>query len=237
MANGNVYGGNFCSPDEQQIATIGTGYVANFLSTGNVSRTGATLTNKRIYFSGKVYSLGAKGGISATEQQNIVNVRDVTGTGYIAYKPLSLLIWGFVFIIAGASTLAMWGEDAFIFGGTGLIVSIFCIIAYFIGKKTLLSIEYAGGNIAFDTRWLAQHEGGNFIRDIHLAKDKLYSRTAAEQGLIIEKIKVADEETAFCECCNVPVKIGELCCDSCRESLVSDEDDRNDLGVDEDSFE
>ena len=36
MADGSAYGGQFCSPDERSITTLGTGYVANFLSSGKL---------------------------------------------------------------------------------------------------------------------------------------------------------------------------------------------------------
>jgi hypothetical protein len=49
---------------------------------------------------------------------------------------------------------------------------------------TLLTIEYAGGNIAFDVRWLQKHEQDDFIRNIHLAKDNLYGKAAALQGFV-----------------------------------------------------
>jgi hypothetical protein len=64
---------------------------------------------------------------------------------------------------------------------------------YSIYRKTLLTIEYAGGNIAFDARWLQAKEQDTFIRNIHLAKDKLVSMTAVEQGFVSGDNEVADE--------------------------------------------
>ena len=194
MAVRNTYGGKFCSPDERQIATIGTSYIANFLSGGGAKQAGATLTNRRIYFSGKVFSFNDNGHLSSVKQRKIVNVRDVTGVGYIQYNPIQYLVWGFavlifgimVFALTGTSTWQGWEPSPLGIGGlvTGMQVSICLIVLFFLYRKTLLSIEYAGGNIAFDARWLQSNEEDTFIRNIHLAKDKLYSVAAVEQGFV-----------------------------------------------------
>ncbi len=88
MSNKGNYGGTFCAPDERQISTIGSGYMANIISDSNVSKAGATLTNKRIYFSGSVYTLNHRGHFVSYKQRKIVNINDVTGTGYVFYRPL-----------------------------------------------------------------------------------------------------------------------------------------------------
>ena len=103
MEQNSAYSGKFCDPNELQISTIGTGYIANFISVGEAQRAGATLTNKRIYFTGKVFTLDGKGGLSSIKQRKIVNVRDVTGTGYILYNPLYLLICGIASFVLGLS--------------------------------------------------------------------------------------------------------------------------------------
>ena len=186
MENSNVYGGKFCDPNERQITTLGTGFAANFISGGGAEKAGATLTNKRIYFSGKAYSLDSRGKLSSVKQQKIVNVRDITGAGYAEYKPLRLLILAIVTLIVGLIGL---GIDDFlgignVLGMGGIISAIGFGVAYYLGIKTLLSIEYAGGNIAFDAKLLAMNEQDNFIRNIHLAKDKLYSTMASDQGFL-----------------------------------------------------
>ena len=159
MENSNVYGGKFCDPNERQITTLGTGFAANFISGGGAESAGATLTNKRVYFSGKAYSLDG-GKLASVRHQKIVNVRDITGAGYALYKPLHLLIVAVVTLIVGFIGLGI-GD----FLGIGNIVGTVCIIgaigsgvAYFLKIKTLLTIEYAGGNIAFDAKLLAMNE-------------------------------------------------------------------------------
>jgi|GEM_PF-2787083 len=183
--NEAVHARNFCHPDEKAILTIGSGYVANFISGSGAGQVGATLTNKRIYFSGNVYTLDNNGKLQAVKQQKIVNVRDVTGNGYTTYSPIHLMIYGIFALLGGILSFAMevdFSNILNIFGGVGLSVGVALIIAYFATAKTLLVIEYAGGNIAFNAAWLMSNEQDTFIKTIHLAKDKLYSTAAADQG-------------------------------------------------------
>ena len=197
MSTGNVYGGQFCSPEERQITTIGSGYLANFISTvsegAEVNRGGATLTNKRLYYSGQTLVREGKG-ISATKEQTIVNVRDITGTGYTFYSPLYYIVraafagmLSLVGFMQGIDT--RWGETIYdpmwiTPAVLALAIVIAYIVAYFIKRKTTFLIEYAGGKgrIEFDVRWFDKKEQDNFIRNIHLVKDRLYSVTAVEQG-------------------------------------------------------
>jgi hypothetical protein len=181
----NAYGGVFCSPGERQVCTIGTGYISNYVSGGGASHAGATLTNKRIYFSGSVFRQNANGNFVNVSRRQIVNVRDVTGTGYDFYRPLYLIVCAVIFGIFSALSF-MGGVDGeevlLLLSAVFFVAAVICVISYFVKRLTLLAIEYAGGNIAFDVRWIQKHEQDDFIRNIHLVKDKIYSNTAEEQG-------------------------------------------------------
>lgn len=190
MNNSSKYGGTFFSPDEHQICTIGTGYLANTISGAGSKRAGATLTNKRVYFSGSVYSLNNKGRFVSIKQRKIVNNRDITGTGYVFYRPLHYIWWSILSLVLGFFGTAYLAnqssseEASFIALVFGFILFIVFLITYFTKRMTLLCVEYAGGNIAFDVLWIQKHEQDDFIRNIHLAKDNLYSKSAVEQGFV-----------------------------------------------------
>lgn len=190
MNNNSKYGGTFCAPGERQICTLGTGYLANTISGADAKRAGATLTNKRVYFSGSVYSLNQKGRFVSVIQRKIVNNRDITGTGYVFYRPLHYISWGILSLIFGFLGVVylsnQTGSDdaSFIPLLLGFVFFIVFLITYFTKRMTLLSVEYAGGNIAFDVRWIQKHEQDDFIRNIHLAKDNIYSKSAVEQGFV-----------------------------------------------------
>jgi hypothetical protein len=195
IAGKSKYGGKFCSPNERQITTLGTGYIANFISGGSAEKAGATLTNKRIYFSGNTFSFNDKGQLTSIKAQKIVNVRDVTGVGYTMFSPIQYIIYAVVALVVGVAAFAGTGSTdlrgvwssadlGFMALGIGAAVAIICIVYFNSLRKSLLCIEYAGGNIAFEVRWFKPDEQDNFIRNIHLAKDKLYSRAAVEQGFV-----------------------------------------------------
>lgn len=190
MNNSSKYGGTFFAPDEHQICTIGTGYLANTLSGAGNKRAGATLTNKRVYFSGSVYSLNNKGRFVSINQRKIVNNRDITGTGYVFYRPLHYVWWSILSIVLGFFGSAYLGnqtgndEASVLSFVIGIILFVVFLILYFIKRMTLLCVEYAGGNIAFDVRWIQKHEQDDFIRNIHLTKDNVYSKSAVEQGFV-----------------------------------------------------
>jgi hypothetical protein len=190
MSNSSNYGGTFCASGERQICTIGTGYLANTISGAGSRRAGATLTDKRVYFSGSVYSLNNKGRFVSIKQRKIVNNRDITGTGYVFYRPLHYIWWSILSLVLGFFGTAYLAnqssseEASFIALVFGFILFIVFLITYFTKRMTLLCVEYAGGNIAFDVRWIQKHEQDDFIRNIHLAKDNLYSKSAVEQGFV-----------------------------------------------------
>lgn len=52
-----------------------------------------------------------------------------------------------------------------------LIVGIVCLCLYFIRKRTVFRIDYAGGNIGFDLRWITMEESENFQKVLRMCKD------------------------------------------------------------------
>ena len=52
-----------------------------------------------------------------------------------------------------------------------LIVGIVCLCVYFVRKRTVFRIDYAGGNIGFDLRWITMDESENFQRVLRMCKD------------------------------------------------------------------
>lgn len=52
-----------------------------------------------------------------------------------------------------------------------IIVGVVFICLYFIRKRTIFRIDYAGGNIGFDMSWISQEEAVNFQRALRMCKD------------------------------------------------------------------
>jgi hypothetical protein len=180
MTNSNIYGGQFFSADEKEICSVGTGYIANYVSGGGISRAGATLTNKRVYFSGSTFYIDVKGDPVQLKQRKVINTRDITGTSYLFFNPINYVIYAALTALGGVGSMLFFGGTA---GVIGLMISLVIAgilgVKYYLACLTLISIEYAGGSIAFDVRWIQPHEQDNFIRNVHLAKDALHGITAA----------------------------------------------------------
>ncbi|MCL2198071.1 MAG: hypothetical protein FWB80_04030 [Defluviitaleaceae bacterium] len=175
MTGGNIYGGKFFSKNEQEICSIGTGYVANFVSGGGADRAGATLTNKRVYFSGSTFFIDAKGDPVQLKQRKVINTCDITGTSYLFFNPINYVIFAAITVLGGISSVLFFGGAASLIGlVVSLVVAGIMGVKYYLGRLTLISIEYAGGSIAFDVRWIQPHEQDNFIRNVHLAKDAIH---------------------------------------------------------------
>jgi hypothetical protein len=205
----NVRRCEFCSLDERAITTLGTGYVASFVAAGYMNRVGATVTNKRVYFSGTSFHLNSKGKPVQEKEQKIVNIRDVTSTGYKLYSPIHYLIAGGLAglgVLLGVNAVVGFEEGIM----AGLAPVIIGIVLYHLYRKTLMCIEYPCGNIAFDVRWFEEGEPDAFIRNIHLLKDKIYSAAAAEQEDTIE-IVLPMEYTATTPQAPAPTRSCKMC--------------------------
>lgn len=78
--------------NEEIVAVLGNSYVESFLATGSAQKGYAVVTNKRVYFRGNCYYRERKG-YKASSEVRTVDLKDVTGTGFInkRYPILKLL--------------------------------------------------------------------------------------------------------------------------------------------------
>ena len=82
---------------EKIISVLGSGIVQNFLLTGKIKRGFAVLSDRRIYFKGNcLVKRGRTYYIS--HEERAVDLKDVTGTGFIYYRN-PLLLWGGIALI------------------------------------------------------------------------------------------------------------------------------------------
>ena len=182
MAESNK--GQFCTQDEQVIATLGNGYVADFLPCSGEERPGATLTNKRIYFSGKSYMFDQRGQLTPIRSREIIDVRDVTGVGFKQFEPVQYLIGaavavflGILFTALSAQPVPLASTSTWVITGFGFwsigMGALFCavlLITYFSNRKTLFVIHYTGGTLAIEASILRSEEQNTFMHGIHAAK-------------------------------------------------------------------
>lgn len=81
----------FVSQDEQYISSLGNGYIMNFLAGGALKRGFAVISNKRVYFRGSCYS-GQGKSLVKTDEERTVDIKDVTGSGFIYRRYVGALI-------------------------------------------------------------------------------------------------------------------------------------------------
>ena len=125
----------------------------------------------------------------------IFYLKDVTGTGFKRTSNIGWLISAFIvpiimFFLLTTIGLLTFRDYTYNYSTYGketngndystlvlvlLLPLIFFIVAiakYLISRLTLISIQFAGGEIAFDITWFSQKEIADFQRQLRLAKDK-----------------------------------------------------------------
>ena len=171
----------FVDKNEKAVAVLGGGYIKNFLSTGSLSKAFCVVSDKRVYFKGKCYSKQGNGYRTKNEEK-IVDLKDVTSTGYSAEMTLKWLILGCVCLFIGFVSLIISlsgnGDIALFFAYLWLISTIASVIPwilFFVKRKKLFEIAFAGGTIAFKRSGYSQQETQEFHRALRISKDNYAS--------------------------------------------------------------
>lgn len=95
---------SFVSRDEKYIASLGNGYIMNYLANKSVKKGFAFITDKRVYFKGRCLS-GTGKKLVKTNEERTVDVKNITGSGFTYHRKWGILIALFLSIlvsIAGA---------------------------------------------------------------------------------------------------------------------------------------
>lgn len=90
--------GSFVSRDEKYIASLGNGYIMNYLTKGSMSKGFAFITDKRVYFKGSCLS-GTGKQLVKTDEERTVDVKNITGSGFIYRRYWGILIALFISIL------------------------------------------------------------------------------------------------------------------------------------------
>ena len=155
--------------DEIIVAKLGNGYFQNLITTGDVSKVNAILTQKRLYLSGKSYDISvSKGILTSFRISKVINIEDVTGTGFVYINNIKFIFFAILFFLAALITMMSYTNLALIF----ILISIALVIAFYINKKSIFKIEYAGGSVGFDVKWLNVNESIIFQKKIYQVKDQ-----------------------------------------------------------------
>jgi len=171
----------FVDPEETMVAKLGNGFLANILIWKSVRKCSAILSDKRVYFKGRIYQV-VNGKVNKTTCMQTVDVEDVTGTGFLfSNYPKWLAILEFILAIL---TVVGFGVDVsldtggiFLIPFAGLIVNgIVLAFKYILSKRTLFFVEYAGGKIMFDAALIGIADVNDFQKQIRRVKDKVVGK-------------------------------------------------------------
>lgn len=185
-------------------AVLGSSLARTFLTTGQLGNGFSILTDKRVYFKGKCLKRKGKGFYFTTEERT-VDLKDVTGTGFVhSSAPWALMLCYIclIFPVAILLNALLNGKEsesiALGFMATLVIPATFYII-YKLRTYACFEIAYAGGGIAFDLRWINKEEVSQFQKQLVLLKQKEKTEPAASESaadipkLLLEYKKLLDE--------------------------------------------
>lgn len=162
---------------ERIVATIGSGYLQNFLSGGSVGSGIGVLTQKRFYYKGRNFS-GTGKGAAATTEEGVVSIEDVTFTRFSFTSAVGFLITAILLAVAGFLTLQITGDygwDEFEIGAilAQWAAALFFFVKYFINRHSLFLIAFPGGSFGFNVRYYPASDIRDFQRQLHLLKDHI----------------------------------------------------------------
>jgi len=189
--------------NERIEAVIGNSCAQNFLATGTLGNGFAVLTNKRVYFKGKCIFLSGKR-IYSKAEENTVDLKDITGTGFVHNNAIWMKILMIIFLVIAAfgtfitfiNATTLGHEERFseigvwlVFGGIGLLFMFLFKMYHY----SLFRIAYAGGGIAFDVRWTTQQETKLFQQQLVLLKQAQQQEKGQNDAAHVWRTETVDQ--------------------------------------------
>lgn len=181
----------FVSPEERPVAVLGNNAAETFLSTGVLGNGFAVLSNKRVYFRGRCFTRTGKR-FSIRSEERVVDVQNITGTGFIYNDPTWLAVLATIFAVLSLFAFGeavKWPGYRWLYFLVALSVAGICGIFYQVKRRTLFEISFAGGGIAFNVSWFPKEEAQFFQKNLKLVGDALKGQEKRSVG----GFSVADE--------------------------------------------
>ncbi len=109
----------FVNRDEKYVSSLGNGYIMNFLLNKGLKRGFAVISDKRVYFRGSCFS-GQGKSLKKTDEERTVDIRDITGSGFVYQRYIGILIALFTACVvllgsvagAGVGAVYSWHETS-----------------------------------------------------------------------------------------------------------------------------
>lgn len=101
----------FVNRDEKYVSSLGNGYIMNFLLNKGLKRGFAVISDKRVYFRGSCFS-GQGKTLKKTDEERTVDIRDITGSGFVYQRYIGILTALFTACIVLLGSVAGAGVGA-----------------------------------------------------------------------------------------------------------------------------
>ena len=192
----------FVSPNEHQIAIS---RCDNLIKTGQREKGFCILTDSRLYHGGKYFRL-AKWMLFRTYEESIVELQDITASGFVSKRnlilqvlavfltliELLLLIIGVISTESGLIILDV-GEITIVLGSwlftllVGVITIALWALYIFLKRRIIYQISHAGGIISITVSADKMEQFRDFDRKLHQAKDVKVRELLAKGTVLSEK--------------------------------------------------
>ncbi len=162
-------------PNETIIASLGNNYIQSIIGSRSIQRGFAILTDKRVYYSGQVFS-GKGRGANASTEECVIPIENITRTRFIYNQGFTALILGIWLVICGlfafVTALSDGSGDFLTFFTLGLVIAgVFLIAAYFLNRTTVFEVTFPGGGFTFSVKFYPMEDMREFQRQLHLTRD------------------------------------------------------------------
>ena len=169
----------FVREDEQEKAVIGGGYLKDLLHTGVLNKGFGIVTNRRFYFKGTCYHKVGNG-FTMTNEERIVDLQDITSSGFTYTKNVLWLILSYIGFLWGvyATILLIMGinDNVALMFILGWLPDIILWIIYILSKIVIYEVSFAGGAIAVKSSSYGVKELRDFDKKLRLAKDEFLEK-------------------------------------------------------------
>lgn len=166
----------FVDSSEEQIAVLGGGYLSNFVHGGGLTKGFGIVTNKRFYFRGKCFQK-VGGQYIRTNEEKSVDLPDITSSGFVYHQNILLMVLSIVMSVA---TVLLMGFGSYYINVSILFMALILTAIfwgfYFLSRKCIYEIQFAGGSIAVRASQYGIRETRKFDKEIRRAKDKAVNR-------------------------------------------------------------
>lgn len=217
------YHGFFRSADEKLIAILGKVYFNNYINKGILMKGFAVLSDKRVYLKGEYYNaIERKNGTrnyQKVSQEKTFDLRDIIGVGFenptqhvwlllsiliailcipVAYILALLLLYFCYTINISEGNMDDFLKIFIVFLFLGALFWLYSIGKSIKERRKYITIQYAGGIVAFPQEWYSDSDMEQFKNLVHTAKDSVISENSKAVATKIEsvstqKASLADE--------------------------------------------